>query len=92
MPTGTNILQPQCPTKDVCLYPAKLTVSIDDEIVVSDGESNATMGIYEMTNLDGNTFVKKQVSIGKENLVPEDWFEDKKSDDSDYDTPEPSDP
>ena len=85
-------LQRQCLEKDVNVYLAKLTTSIDDDVAVDDEEPNTTMELHEITDLDGHLFVKQEVTIGKENLVSEDWFEDKDSNDSDFNTPEASDP
>ena len=85
-------LQRQCSEKDVHVYLAKLTTSIDDDVVGDDGESNSTMELQEVTDLDGQVFVTQEVLIEKENLIAEDWFEARDSNDSDFDTPEPSDP
>ncbi len=85
-------LQRQCLEKHVHVYMAKLTTSIDDDVALHDEESNTTMELHEITDLDGHAFIKQEVSIGKENLVSEGYFESKDSNDSNYDTPEPSDP
>lgn len=85
-------LQRQCQEMDICVYLAKLTTSIDDDIVGNDEEINITMGLHEITDLDGHILVEQRVMIRKENLVPEDWFEYRSSNDSAYNTPEPSDP
>ena len=85
-------LQRQCPEKDVLVYMAKLTTSIDDSTIGDDEEPNVNMELYDMIDLDGHIFVTQDVSIEKENILPEEWFEARDSNDSDYDTPEPSDP
>lgn len=87
-----TFLQRRCSEKDVHVYLAKLTTSINDDVVGDDGESNTTMELQEVTDLDGQIFVTREVVIEKENLMAEDWFEARDSNDSDFDTPEPSDP
>ena len=82
-------LQRQCLEKDVHVYLASLTIAIDDNLDVDDEEPNTIMELHDMTDLDGNLFIKQEVTIGKENLVSEDWFENKDSNDSDYDTSDP---
>lgn len=84
-------LQRQCPEKDVCVYLAKLRTCIDENIGYYQ-EPSTTMELHEITDIDGHMFIKDEVSIEKENLVQEDCFEERDSNDSDYDTPEPSDP
>ena len=83
-------LQRQCLEKDVHVYLASLTTAIND-VAVDDEEPNTTMELHDITDLDGQLFIKQEVIIGKENLISEDWFEDKDSNDSAYDTPETSD-
>lgn len=85
-------LQRQCSEKDVGVYLAKLTTSIDDDFHSNDEESNTTMELHEISDLDGHMFVEEEVRIQKEHLVHEDWFEYRGSNDSDYNTPEPLDP
>ena len=80
-------LRQQCPEKDVHVYLAKLTTSIGD-----DEELDTIMELHDIVDLDGHYIVSQQVTIAKENIVIEDWFEARDSNDSDYDTPEPSDP
>ena len=87
-----HFLQRQCLEKDVLVYLAKLKTSIDDDVAVDDEEPNTTMELYEITNLDGDLFVEQEVTIGKENLVSEDWFDYMDSNDSDCETSEASDP
>lgn len=50
------------------------------------------MELHEITDLDGRMFIGEEVMIGKENLFLVDWFEERGANDSEYDTPEPSDP
>ena len=85
-------LRRQCLEKDVHVYLAKLTTSIDESVAGDEVESNTTMDLHKITDLDGHVFVRQEVSIGKENLVSEAWFEDRDSNDSDFHTPEFSDP
>lgn len=40
------------------------------------------MELHEITDLDGHLFIKDEVSIEKENLVQEEWFEERDSNDS----------
>lgn len=50
------------------------------------------MELHEITDLDGRMFIGEEVMIGKEDLFLRDCFEDKGANDSEYHTPEPSDP
>ena len=84
-------LQRQCSEKDVHVYLAKLTTSINDDVIGDDEVSNATMEIHEIIDLDGHILVTQGVSIGKENLVPQDWLRARDSNDSGHNTPESSD-
>lgn len=87
-----TFLRRQCLEKDVLVFMAKLTTSIEDNTSSDDEEPNTNMELHDMMELDGQSFVTQGVSIEKQNIMPEEWFKARDSNDSDYDTPEPSDP
>lgn len=87
-----NFLQRQCLEKDVLVFMAKLTTSIDGNTFGDDEEPNTNMELHDTMELDGQVFITEDVGIEKQNIMPEEWFEARDSNDSDYDTPEPSDP
>ena len=88
-------LQQQCLEKDVHVYLAKLTSSVNHDFASDDEGSNTTMGLHNLTDPNGHFPVKQQVSIKKRNLIQEDWFETRDFNDGDYSgynsTPEPLD-
>ena len=85
-------LQRQCLEKGVTVYLAKLTTSIDDSIAVGYEDSNITLDLHKITDLDGHCFLAQEVNIEKRNLISEDFFENRASNDSGYNTPGSSDP
>ena len=87
-----TFLRRQCLEKDVLVFLAKLTTSIDDNTFGDDEEPNTNMELHDMMELDGQIFVTQDVSIEKQNIMPEEWFKARDSNDSDYDTPQPSNP
>lgn len=87
-----TFLQRQCLEKDVLVFMAKLTTSIDDNTFGDDEKANTNMELHDMMELDGQIFVTQDVSLEKQNIMPEEWFKARDSNDSDYDTPESSDP
>ena len=88
-------LQQQCLEKDVHVYLAKLKTSVNHDLDSDDEGSNTTMGLHNLIDPNGYFPIKQQVSIKKQNLMREDWFEARDFNDSDYSgydsTPEPMD-
>ena len=77
-------LQRRCLEKDVHVYLAKLTTSVNHDFDSNDEGSNTTMGLHNLTDPNGHFSIKQQVSIKKKNLMQEDWFEAKDFNDNDY--------
>ena len=77
-------LQQQCLEKDVHVYLAKLTTSVNHDFDSDDEGSNTTMGLHNLTDPTGLFPIEQQVSITKKNLMREDWFEARDFNDSDY--------
>ena len=88
-------LQQQCLEKDIHVFLAKLTTSVNHDFDSDDEGSNTTMVLHNLTDPSGHFSIKQQVSIKKKNLMQEDWFEARDFNDSDYSgynsTPEPLD-
>ena len=77
-------LQQQCLEKDVHVYLAKLTTSVNHDFDSDDEGSNTTMGLHSLTDTTGHFPITQHVSITKKNLMREDWFEARDFNDSDY--------
>ena len=85
-------LQRQCPREGVRVYLAKLITSIDYDTAIDNEVSNTTMELQKIIDLDGHVLVKEKVMIGEANLLREDWFQDRATNDSFYETLESSEP
>ena len=77
-------LQQQCLEKDVHVFLANLTNSVNHDFDSDYELSNTTMVLHDLTDPSGHFSVKQQVSIEKKNLMQEDWFEARDFNDSDY--------
>ena len=74
------------------VYLAKLITSIDYDTAINNEVPSTTMELQKILDCDGHVLVKEEVMIAEANLLREDWFQERATNDKCYETLEPSDP